>query len=97
MALWASTFNRMSRSRLPAVLPRSAEPRFRWVIELTVSTCHRCVWTGAAWQVNEVAKMGAGLYAAEGDYTGPAAIDARHAAQAGWSIPVRLSALRRFS
>ena len=37
MALCASTFNRMSRSRLPVVLPRSTDSRFRFIIEWTVA------------------------------------------------------------
>lgn len=35
-------------------------------------------WSGAGWQVNELGKMGAGLYASEGDYTGLGAIDPRN-------------------
>jgi hypothetical protein len=34
-------------------------------------------WTGSAWSVNELAKMGAGLYTPENDYTGTASIDPR--------------------
>jgi hypothetical protein len=35
-------------------------------------------WTGSQWQVTELAKAGAGLYTAEGDYTGLGAIDPRN-------------------
>jgi hypothetical protein len=38
-----STFSRRSRRRLAAVLPRNALPRFRFIIEFTVSARHRCV------------------------------------------------------
>jgi hypothetical protein len=34
-------------------------------------------YVGGTWQVNEIAKAGAGLYPTEGDYTGLAAIDPR--------------------
>ena len=40
---WVRTLSRRSRLRLWAVLPRSAEPRFRFSMLTTVSACHRCV------------------------------------------------------
>jgi hypothetical protein len=41
--LWVRTFSANSRLRDASERPRRAEPVFRFIIELTVSTCHRCV------------------------------------------------------
>ena len=38
ITLWVTTFSSMSRSREAAVLPLSAEPRFRFIMLFTVST-----------------------------------------------------------
>ena len=43
IVLCTRTFRAMSRLRLQAVLPRRAEDRFRFIIELTVSSWLRCV------------------------------------------------------
>jgi hypothetical protein len=40
---WVRTFNSISRLRLLAVLPDSAEPRLRLTMLITVSACQRWV------------------------------------------------------